>query len=317
MGGVTGKLFDTAAYLAAEGRRELAEVKDYLTAIRDSDRSLYEVVEVQRGLAVIVEDLLRDRESHRVLAPEESKRLTAGDRISARIIRLKRHFYFTPTVMDFEREPADALIEFIDNIVAEVLKGERKLAKKERREPLNQTGLRAEFWPELCAHITNAWLFGQITDFALQRFVLTAPREDFAEALAAAHALSLLRGLDPAAHLAMGEVLRELKHENILVVGSGFSFHNLGAFSWQGVDSPDPANDAFQNWLIEVCAGPIPQSESKQRLIDWEQAPSARYCHPREEHLLPLHVCLGMTDKPASVIFDDYILGKRAVAFLW
>lgn len=129
--------------------------------------------------------------------------------------------------------------------------------------------------------------------------------------------LSLLRGLDPAAHLALGKALRELMQENILVVGSGFSFHNMGAFSWQAINAPDPANDAFQDWLIEVCAGPIPQSEREQRLIEWEQAPSARYCHPREEHLLPLHVCLGMADKPARVIFDDYILGKRGLAFLW
>ena len=51
--------------------------------------------------------------------------------------------------------------------------------------------------------------------------------------------------------------------------------------------------------------------------INWEKAPSARYCHPREEHLLPLHVCLGLGDSQAQVIFDDYILGKRAVALLW
>jgi len=105
--------------------------------------------------------------------------------------------------------------------------------------------------------------------------------------------------------------------ENILVVGSGFSFHNIRAFSWHGINAPDAGNDTFQKWLIEVCTGQIPQSEREQCLIKWEKAPSARYCHPREEHLLPLHVCLGMADKPARVIFDDYILGKRAVAFLW
>jgi len=33
--------------------------------------------------------------------------------------------------------------------------------------------------------------------------------------------------------------------------------------------------------------------------------------------LLPVHVCLGLADKPASLIFDDLILGKRSVAFLW
>jgi 4,5-DOPA dioxygenase extradiol len=129
--------------------------------------------------------------------------------------------------------------------------------------------------------------------------------------------LSLLRGLNPGAHIALGKALRGLKNENILVIGSGFSFHNMNAFSWQGIGAPDPANDAFQNWLIEVCAGHIPQSEREQRLIEWEKAPSARYCHPREEHLLPLHVCLGMADKQAKLIFDDQILGKRSVAFLW
>jgi aromatic ring-opening dioxygenase catalytic subunit (LigB family) len=129
--------------------------------------------------------------------------------------------------------------------------------------------------------------------------------------------LSLLQGLDPIAHIALGKALRALMAENILVVGSGFSFHNLRAFAWQGLDTPDPANDAFQNWLIDVCTGPMPQAEREQRLMIWEKAPSARYCHPREEHLLPLHVCLGMADKPADVVFDDYILGKRSVAFLW
>lgn len=129
--------------------------------------------------------------------------------------------------------------------------------------------------------------------------------------------LSLLRGLNPVAHIALGKALRELLGENILVIGSGFSFHNLRAFAWQGKSVPDAANDAFQDWLIEVCTGPISQFEREQRLREWEQAPSARYCHPREEHLLPLHVCQGMADRPATVVFDDYILGKRGVAFLW
>jgi aromatic ring-opening dioxygenase catalytic subunit (LigB family) len=122
---------------------------------------------------------------------------------------------------------------------------------------------------------------------------------------------------NPAEHIALGKALQELKHENILVIGSGFSFHNMKAFSWQGVKTTDPANDGFQNWLIEACTSPIHQSKREHHLIEWEKAPSARYCHPREEHLLPLHVYLGLAGKPAKVIFDDYILGKRAVAFLW
>jgi aromatic ring-opening dioxygenase catalytic subunit (LigB family) len=129
--------------------------------------------------------------------------------------------------------------------------------------------------------------------------------------------LSLLRGLDPARHIALGKSLRSLLNENILVIGSGFSFHNQNAFFSQRVGALDPANDDFQNWLIETCTGELNQSNREQRLIDWEKAPSARYCHPREEHLLPLHVCLGMAGGAAELVFDDLILGKRSVGFLW
>lgn len=129
--------------------------------------------------------------------------------------------------------------------------------------------------------------------------------------------LSLIRGLSPSAHIDLGKTLRGLMNENILVIGSGFSFHNLEAFFGHEMGAPDIANDVFQNWLIEVCAGTISEPERERRLIEWERAPSARYCHPREEHLLPLHVCVGFAGKPAKVIFDDQILGKRAVAFMW
>ncbi|MBT3388777.1 MAG: dioxygenase [Chloroflexi bacterium] len=129
--------------------------------------------------------------------------------------------------------------------------------------------------------------------------------------------LSLLRGLEPAAHIALGNALRELNSRNILVIGSGFSFHNLNAFFNQEPDKPNPSNDAFQDWLIETCTTPLSQFEREQRLITWEQAPFARYCHPREEHLLPLHVCLGMANSPASLLFDDHIMNTRCVAFLW
>lgn len=129
--------------------------------------------------------------------------------------------------------------------------------------------------------------------------------------------LSLLRGLNPAAHITLGKALQELLSENILVIGSGFSFHNQTAFFGQKFGAPDPANNAFQDWLIETCTADLTSAERERRLIEWEKAPSARYCHPREEHLLPLHVCQALADTPAEVIFDDKILGKRGVGFLW
>ena len=68
--------------------------------------------------------------------------------------------------------------------------------------------------------------------------------------------LSLVRGLDPAVHIRLGNALRGLLGENILVVGSGFSYHNIGEFFGHELGTPDPANDAFQDWLIETCTSP-------------------------------------------------------------
>ena len=33
--------------------------------------------------------------------------------------------------------------------------------------------------------------------------------------------------------------------------------------------------------------------------------------HPREEHLLPLHVCCGITQERGKVVFDDQVIGKQ------
>ena len=128
--------------------------------------------------------------------------------------------------------------------------------------------------------------------------------------------ISLIHNLDADEHIKLGRALSEINRENILVIGSGFSFHNMSAFSMSG-NREDPLNDAFQNYLIETCTSDLSQEDREKSLSKWESAPNARYCHPRQEHLLPLHVCVGMAGDKAKLVFDDYIAGKRAVAFLW
>ena len=139
----------------------------------------------------------------------------------------------------------------------------------------------------------------------------------FPEAGIPALQLSLRNDLDAQAHVDLGEALGGLMRENILVVGSGFSFHNMYAFDWGATHAPDPSNDAFHDWLVDVCVGDWTHQERVRRLVEWEAAPEARYAHPRAEHLLPLHVCAGMAQGPAELVFDDHIVGKRSLAFMW
>lgn len=132
--------------------------------------------------------------------------------------------------------------------------------------------------------------------------------------------LSLLKNLDPEKHISLGKAIAFLREKNVLIVGSGMSFHNLKTFFSSDIDC-SKENEEFDHWLIETCASTVILSEEReQRLIEWEKAPSARFCHPREEHLLPLHVCYGIAcaDTPiAKVVFNDEVMGKRVTGFLW
>ena len=130
--------------------------------------------------------------------------------------------------------------------------------------------------------------------------------------------LSLVKNLDPDMHIKIGRSLADLRNEKILVIGSGFSFHNLRSFFSHSAGEPDMKNEAFQQWLIDTCTNEeLSENDRKTRLIAWNQAPSARFCHPREEHLLPLHVCYGMTNSAAELVFEGKVIGKKVCAFLW
>jgi aromatic ring-opening dioxygenase catalytic subunit (LigB family) len=124
--------------------------------------------------------------------------------------------------------------------------------------------------------------------------------------------LSLKAGLDPAQHIAIGKALAPLRARNILIIGSGLSFHNLSALGDPRVNAPA---QAFDRWLTEtLCDGPVADREAK--LERWSAAPAARICHPREEHLLPLMVAAGAgSGAVGHHAFSGTIWGKAVSAF--
>jgi aromatic ring-opening dioxygenase catalytic subunit (LigB family) len=130
--------------------------------------------------------------------------------------------------------------------------------------------------------------------------------------------LSLVNSLDASTHLAIGRALQALDYDNLLVIGSGFSFHNMRAFFAEQTPEIQARNQAFEDWLEQTCGdGSLAESERAERLIHWERAPHARFCHPREEHLLPLHVCYGLANKPSDTHISARILGKQSGMFYW
>ncbi len=130
--------------------------------------------------------------------------------------------------------------------------------------------------------------------------------------------LSLLGNLDPTQHINIGQALQHLDYENLLVIGSGFSFHNMKAFFTPESAESKANNESFESWLMDTCSNPnISEDERKKRFYEWEKAPGARYCHPREEHLLPLHVCYGIANRACTESFQVKILNKKSSMYLW
>jgi aromatic ring-opening dioxygenase catalytic subunit (LigB family) len=125
--------------------------------------------------------------------------------------------------------------------------------------------------------------------------------------------LSLRAGLDPAAHIAVGQALTALRDEGVLIVGSGMSFHNMRGYGDAQFTSP---SQHFDHWLTDAVTAP---SEQRNRaLSQWSQAPYAYHCHPagHEEHLLPLMVVAGAAaNDQGRKTYSEIVMKTQLSAF--
>ena len=121
--------------------------------------------------------------------------------------------------------------------------------------------------------------------------------------------------LDPTRLLHLGERLRPLRDEDVLVIGSGFTTHGLPY-----LDDPSPGatppgwSVEFDAWVSErFAAGDL------DALIDFRsKAPGMPYAHPTIEHFAPLFVALGASSDPEQLprqVIDGYWMGlaKRSI----
>ena len=88
------------------------------------------------------------------------------------------------------------------------------------------------------------------------------------------------------------------------------SYHNMRDF---GTRPGYEAAKLFDAWLAHAM---IQTDADRAKLLEaWEEAPAARASHPREEHLLPLHVIAGAGEgSRATLPFRDSILGTAVSA---
>ncbi len=120
---------------------------------------------------------------------------------------------------------------------------------------------------------------------------------------------------DPQRLLALGERLRPLRDEGVLIIGSGFLTHGLPFLTDWRLDAAPPGwSQDFDAWAGEALArGDVDALASYQA-----QAPGMPYAHPTVEHYTPLFVTLGAAtdaEAPGDQIIDGFWMGlsKRSL----
>jgi 4,5-DOPA dioxygenase extradiol len=112
--------------------------------------------------------------------------------------------------------------------------------------------------------------------------------------------------LPPEEQFKIGKALRGLGQDDILVIGSGVTVHNLRIIKW-GQTEAEPWAVSFDDWLIDKL-----DKGDQAALFDYAaQAPNARMAVPRAEHFVPFFIALGSgdPDRKPEVIYRDYEFG--------
>ena len=102
----------------------------------------------------------------------------------------------------------------------------------------------------------------------------------------------------------IGKAIQGLGKEDILVIGSGVTVHNLRMLKWEQT-TPEPWAVEFDEWLIDQI-----QNNNTDALFNWEaEAPHARLAVPRAEHFVPLFIAMGSGTAEPKVIHRSYEYG--------
>lgn len=110
--------------------------------------------------------------------------------------------------------------------------------------------------------------------------------------------------LEPEKQYRIGKAIKELAKQDILIIGSGVTVHNLRIIKWNQTES-EPWAVQFDDWLIDKLA-----MQDLNSLFQYEKlAPNAKLAVPRPEHFVPLFISMGSGSSQPKVIYRSYDLG--------
>ena len=123
-------------------------------------------------------------------------------------------------------------------------------------------------------------------------------------------AASINPHLPPPEQYRIGQALRSLGRQNILLIGSGAVTHNLRLLNWHAQE-PDDWAVAFDDWIVRH----VQQWDLDALFAYAERAPYARQAVPRSEHFVPLFIAMGAADerRQAQLLHRSYQYGSLSM----
>ena len=114
----------------------------------------------------------------------------------------------------------------------------------------------------------------------------------------------------------LGQALRPLRDEGVLIIGSGFITHNLRALDWHGTSPPPAWATEFDEWTAKALL-----RRDVDALLDFQRkGPASHIALPTREHFIPLLVALGAAHEDETIGFpiSGFWMGsltRRSVQF--
>ncbi|WP_435167713.1 DODA-type extradiol aromatic ring-opening family dioxygenase [Paenibacillus glycanilyticus] len=124
-------------------------------------------------------------------------------------------------------------------------------------------------------------------------------------------ALSVNRYLTNEQQYRIGKSLAQLREQDVLIIGSGGTVHNLRALNWRS-DGVDDWAAGFDQWLQEHV-----ESWDLDALFQYRTlAPYAAQAVPTSEHFIPLLLAMGAGDgtRQAKLLHRSYQYGNLSLS---
>ena len=110
--------------------------------------------------------------------------------------------------------------------------------------------------------------------------------------------MSLDSRLSPADHFALGEKLKPLRDEAVLVMGTGNIVHNLRIYDRSGQAPPNPVAEGFRKRITQAF-----RDHDRTSLISALEDPAARLAAPTPDHFLPVLYVAALQDSDEAPEF--------------